>query len=482
LYRTDIVQFLQISRDWFHGKPFYFDNLHGLNLKLHLAAVSPVAGVFTIPFGVYGLAVLLFIFWLLCIKETISFLHTLNPPLSLYFFIFAGPITYYLIDDNIFGFHLELLFAPLSILFTIFLIKENKFKSIIFGLLLFSIRQDGIVLASLLHLQVNGFLWSYKKISTKAFVSKSVLLLSFYFALFILALFVIQCFSDGTAEGSRVMQAFIKIDQFFSSGFKNVFVYLFYLSLRFLLFLSPFYILLAYYINLKQLGITTFSVLILLCMHFIAGAFYIPNIEFSVTWAPRFSSIFGLMSSGVILACYFNSGKNIIALNIKNPQHKYTYYIITAFIMQAACYTFVFTRYVFALERPQIVWHESTPAKLWDVFKKGESKFSMTYHKFGGKFRLVANDLPDFYPIALSNYLHTYFHRHDTIFLPARKFQSAWRMPRAVIVDHSDYSGDEIDEMQAMLPNSKKHDLGEFTLIVLPEDEKYFRPLIQNPS
>jgi hypothetical protein len=55
-------------------------------------------------------------------------------------------------------------------------------------------------------------------------------------------------------------------------------------------------------------------------------------------------------------------------------------------------------------------------------------------------------------------------------------------MPRAVIVDHSDYSGDEIDEMQAMLPNSKKHDLGEFTLIVLPEDEKYFRPLIQNPS
>jgi hypothetical protein len=214
---------------------------------------------------------------------------------------------------------------------------------------------------------------------------------------------------------------------------------------------------------------------------------YIPNIEFSITWAPRFASLFAFLCSGILLAYFTQYQINPIAKteNTKSLQindRKLIFYFCFAFAMQIVAYTSAYLRFVFSAEWPRIVWQESTPAKILDVLNKGESRFARTYHQWGEKFRFVANDLPDFYPIALSNYLHTYFHRHDTIFLPARKFASAWRMPRAVIVDHSDYSGDEIDEMQAMLPNSKKHDLGEFTLIVLPEDEKYFRPLIQNPS
>ena len=172
LYRTDIIQFLQISRDWFFGKPFYYDNMHQSNLKLHGVYLAPLVGVLTIPFGAYGLIGALLIVWILCLWASLKFIPHNSKSIFLLIFIFAGPLLYYIIDDAVFGFHLELVFAPLAILYTISLVKKQLYLSFVIGLVLFLIRQDGIVLACLLHLQVLAFLWADGQIPASRFLIK----------------------------------------------------------------------------------------------------------------------------------------------------------------------------------------------------------------------------------------------------------------------------------------------------------------------
>ena len=486
LYRTDIIQFLQISRDWFFGKPFYYDNMHQSNLKLHGVYLAPLVGVLTIPFGAYGLIGALLIVWILCLWASLKFIPHNSKSIFLLIFIFAGPLLYYIIDDAVFGFHLELVFAPLAILYTISLVKKQLYLSFVIGLVLFLIRQDGIVLACLLHLQVLAFLWADGQIPASRFLIKFTKIGLFYFLSFVLVLFSIHFFSSDPVENHRVSQSIARIAELLEEGAKGLFIYLFYLLFRAIFFISPFFLLFFYFCNKKQIIITTIGLLILFIIHFISGARYIPNIEFSITWAPRYASIYGFLVSALLLAYYFQFNKheqNAASENsILQIKRREIGVFVLAYALQFVAYTSAYTRFVFAPVMPRIEWQETTPAKIVDVLLKGDSQFSRTFHQMGDKFRAVAAGLPEFYPIALSNYLHTYFHRHDTIFLPARRFQSAWRMPRAVIVDNSEYSIEEIAEMQALLPDSRSFEINGFTLIVVPEDVVYFSELLQNPS
>lgn len=487
LYRTDLFCSLQLLRDWVFGKPIYVDNLHGYLLKYHTFFSAPIFAFIAYPLGAYGLVVLLGMVWIVSFLTLRNFLNGITNSTHILWFIFAGPLAFWIIDNQIYGFHIEQLFAPLGLLFTIALIKKAKLSAFILGLIICTLRQEGVVLACVLHLQFIAFEFINKKISTNTFIKKTFAYGASYVALFLLCLIFLGMATNDTIGGERVGFAFSKTILLLQTSFKQAFIYFALLGLRFLLFSAPFFILLAFVNNGKQMIATSIGFLVLIIIHFLAGARYIPDIEFSITWAPRFSSIYGFLCSSIILAYYHHQQStaaqdSLFSRRFGFPSRGFMPVFICAYLMQFVAYASAYTRFVFAPVLPRIDWHQATPAKILDVINEGESQFARTHHQWGDKFRLVASGLPDFYPIALSNYLHTYFHRHDTFFLPARKFASAWRMPRAVIVDHSDYSGIEIDEMQAILPNSKKHDLGEFTLIVLPEDEKYFSPLIQNPS
>jgi len=373
------------------------------------------------------------------------------------------------------------------LLFTIALIKKSAGFAFILGAILCTLRQDGVVLTCVLHLQFIAFEFFNKKIEFKTFLKKTIAYGIIYIALFLICMTFLGMTSNDSIGGARVGYGFSKAALFFQTSFKELFVYFALLGFRVALFSAPFFILLAYFENRKQLVATSLGFCVLVLMHFVAGARYIPNIEFSITWAPRFSSVFGFLCSAIILAYYyqqksFTSQASLSAPSGTSPNLKFLFIFVCAYGMQFVAYTSAYTRFVFAPVMPRVEWQETTPAKIVDVLLERDSQFSRIFHQMGGKFRAVAAGLPEFYPIALSNYLHTYFHRHDTIFLPARKFTSAWRMPRAVIVDNSEYSLEEIAEMQALLPDSRKFDINGFTLIVLPEDEVYFSELINNPS
>lgn len=487
LYRTDIFCILQFCRDWVFGKPFYFDNMHGNHLKLHTHFSAPLFAVTAYPFGAYGLLVSLALAWLASFFVLCKFIYGSAQGQFILFFVFAGPLAYWIIDNQVYGFHLEQLFAPLALLFTIALIKKSAGFALILAAILCTLRQDGVVLTCILHLQYIAFEFINNKNGFKTFLKKTLAYGMIYIAFFLMCMTFLGMTSNDSIGGARVGYGFSKAALFFQTSYKELFVYFALLGFRVALFSAPFFILLAYFKNRKQLVATSLGFLVLVLMHFVAGARYIPNIEFSISWAPRFSSVFGFLCSAIILAYYYQqksiAPKDLLSfLGTSSKTRNFIFIFACAYGMQFVAYTGAYTRFVFAPVMPRVEWQETTPAKIVDVLLEGDSQFSRTFHQMGGKFRAVAAGLPEFYPIALSNYLHTYFHRHDTIFLPARRFQSAWRMPRAVIVDNSEHSLDEIDEMQALLPDSRKFDINGFTLIVVPEDEVYFKKLINNPS
>ena len=152
-YTSDLFSFLQMSRISLQ-KGILFENAWGRMAVIHNFYTILLFSPLTFFFGAYGLfAGTAFLYFLALWKLTALPDQILSLRGKFTVIVMAlGPVGFWLFDNPIYGWHLELNFVPLSILLTVFLLEGRLIASILVSILFIFTKEDGPVLAGMIFL------------------------------------------------------------------------------------------------------------------------------------------------------------------------------------------------------------------------------------------------------------------------------------------------------------------------------------------
>lgn len=150
-YTTDLFAFLEMSRSFADRRPLLYNNLTGNARAMHSYYIVPLFYPLTSLLGAYGLFAGLAGLWLLALLAIHSLAATADPwERELYWILtlalVLGPVSFWLWDDPLFGWHAELCFLPLSILFAVLLVQGSRWAWVL-AVLLVSTQEYGAVMA-----------------------------------------------------------------------------------------------------------------------------------------------------------------------------------------------------------------------------------------------------------------------------------------------------------------------------------------------
>ncbi|HSN88135.1 MAG TPA: hypothetical protein VL025_15355 [Thermoanaerobaculia bacterium] len=155
-YTSDLFSFVQMSHSFLLGRPLLHENSSGLHrlhhntyLILLFAPLSHAWGALGIFSGSLGLSLLS---WLAALRTAVRegagrFIERWGTAAAL----LAGPVAFWIWDDPVYGWHSELLYLPLSVLFVLSLERRSRWAWLWAALLVLN-REEGAVLAWSLHL------------------------------------------------------------------------------------------------------------------------------------------------------------------------------------------------------------------------------------------------------------------------------------------------------------------------------------------
>ena len=154
-YAGDIFAGLQMSRSWAWGRPFLYENGDGLRTLFHIYYTTPLFYPLTAWMGAKGLVVGSVLIEAAAILRVASFARRLDAPrgrlvLAAGAAFLAGPIFFWMLDDPIQGWHVELLFLPLGVLFALDLLEKRR-RALLWAFLMVATREEGAVFAWALH-------------------------------------------------------------------------------------------------------------------------------------------------------------------------------------------------------------------------------------------------------------------------------------------------------------------------------------------
>lgn len=154
-YTADMFAFLQISRSFADGRPLLYDNGWGNERAIHNYYIVPLFYPLTALLSAYGLFVGLAGLWLLALLAIRRLAVDADRwKQQLYqiiiFALVLGPVSFYLWDDEVYGWHAQLCFLPLSILFVVYLVRGSRWVWVPAALLVLT-HEAGAVLAWALH-------------------------------------------------------------------------------------------------------------------------------------------------------------------------------------------------------------------------------------------------------------------------------------------------------------------------------------------
>jgi hypothetical protein len=142
---SDLYSFLEMSRSWLQGRPLLYENAYGYHAAIHssylLLAFSPL----TVPWGACGPFAGLVLLELLAIAR-IAGSRGLDTAAKLA--VLAGllsPLAYLVIDDPGWGFHPELCYPPLTVLFALDLAENRPLRAALVALATLLVKEDGAV-------------------------------------------------------------------------------------------------------------------------------------------------------------------------------------------------------------------------------------------------------------------------------------------------------------------------------------------------
>lgn len=146
-YTADMFNFVVMSKSLWLGRPWYFENGRGFGAYLHNNFIVPLLGMVTFPFGVYGIVLLLAGGLGAASLAIESVAHSMPDARAkwirgLNFAVFLGPVTFWIMDNPVYGFHPELFYVPLTALHAVASIKRSRYV-LLSALAICIVRQDG---------------------------------------------------------------------------------------------------------------------------------------------------------------------------------------------------------------------------------------------------------------------------------------------------------------------------------------------------
>lgn len=154
---NDMYAFVQMSCSWIDGRPFMYDNIWGYHHKIHNYYTVLLWGPFCYYFGAKGLfaiqvALLLLAYGL--VNRQLMRLHIPDWARTAVLIVgLLGPVAFWLNDHPNIGWHTELTYLPAALLWAVTLGTSRNFAyQILAGLFIVLIKEDGAVLALLIHL------------------------------------------------------------------------------------------------------------------------------------------------------------------------------------------------------------------------------------------------------------------------------------------------------------------------------------------
>ena len=416
-YTSDLFLFLQASNSWMHGRPLLFENQHGVITGSHNYYTILAFGPLTKLFGAYGLFAGFLLLLFLAARSSLLYL---DPGVSgwthariVFGSLMLGPVGFWFWDHPVYGFHLELLFLPLGILYTLSLIDGSRWRWLWLALICLT-REEGPLFAWSIHVLV---WWLRRERSHSAgggqwkgfFVPLARMSLG-YLVLFGAELALILAHRG--IGSARLGEATGALETMFDQGILGQYV-----SLNLLLcgtLVAPVVIVSLYGGRVRAtvfgLGLALAPVL---AVQGIAGLIYL-DVMHGITWEPRFVLIWTIGLAGILVKATHQEAPAMVKLK--------KWHMVAA-VLCLLCYQ----GFALWLVRGYPVWQRvsavSTQGLLLDRLTKEEVRF----------LDCLAARLPEETHVAASGEVFGKFHRQMIVW--PNRTEYAWQAPEIVVCD-----------------------------------------------
>lgn len=312
---NDMYAFIQMSHSWLDGRPFMYENIWGYHHQIHNYYTVLLWGPLTHWFGAYGLFIAQTFLLLLAYGVVNEQLYRRGLPVwaryTVLGVILLGPVSFWLNDHPNIGWHTELSYLPLCLLFASALLSEHLLPILLAGLAVVLVKEDGAVLAALIHL-------AYEWVRTIRILPRLSLLLwiqrpRFWFivtgwgAVFIIGLLWLRMKNQAPEPRLQAALALLS-DNIGKAGFWWQMLGL--VSKSLLLSLPALVVLIMLIGGIRRDGmrqallVWVLGVLILTALNFVQSVHYYGQPLFylvSLTWPPRFVLVWAFSAAFLVL-------------------------------------------------------------------------------------------------------------------------------------------------------------------------------------
>jgi len=423
-YTSDLFSFLQMSRISLQ-RGLLFENAWGNMAAIHNFYAILLFSPLTYPFGAYGLFLGTALLYFVALWKLAGLKDQLLSVRSKFTVIVMtlGPIGFWLFDNPIYGWHLELNFVPLSILLAAFLIEGRLIASILVSVLFVFTKEDGPVLACLIFL-IHEMLIRRQSQESEALYARikrpakicAVWIIVFLLGLLLLHLQKTYSTSEGQVDYSdRLAIAAGGFVKRVSSGEGIYSLWSMYVA-SLLIVLSAFLVLVQ--VNFFKICAIYLITSIPLYIVLIIPSFAYAGTYHGLLWPPRFSLLWGL------------SICNAIFFLAKTPQRRSTFMRQSLYFLLMAASILLqiqvlnhYRNYSYA-ERISQLFNFKSPANLIAERLSGDE------YRFT---ECIASRVKTPSSILTEGSLFAIFHRHDIVF-PSR-IHNAWSYPVLAVCD-----------------------------------------------
>lgn len=369
-YFSDMYSHLQLSNFWLRGELPFHENRYGDNTPLHNYFLNPLIGIFTFFGGAYGLFA---VHILLIAVAAIYYYCTTKNHVVLFAFV-LGPFAYWLFDNRPYGFHIELLYVPVSLMLTTALLQKNGVAATLSAIALLWMREDGILV--IWAIGTLFLLYNHQHPFSPAVIR---------FTLLCLLLFIAGIWQLWLSGGyhSRIYDTFENAGINASAIGLNLLTQTGWL----LIFILPWAVYLVKAGAAGKILRVLFISLPLVITGWASGLYYLPDTYHGLLWQPRMSAVWSVWFAAVILS--------------KRPAWLRSSQITSIFILWVLQFALLI------LVRKHNLWEMTTAiTKEFKVYQNDP---------YYNAFRLQAKIIPDHTFVAVPyEYFHL-FHRHKIV-------------------------------------------------------------------
>jgi ABC-type multidrug transport system fused ATPase/permease subunit len=421
-YTSDMFSHFQLSHDWLIGKPLFYENCFGFHAKLHNYFIDLLLSPFTALFGVYGLFVALFSLIIASFFMALNMLDRRAASFEtrlLLFIFYASPLSFFIFHNEHYGFHVEMLLVPLSLLLCVAYLQKSKWY-LLWTALIVLVKEDAVIVLWCCLMVIHVKDWNVKQLTPKQFFRKALNLTLLCLLIFIVGLVWLKYLNHW--ETTRSGEIIARLQGRSLASVMNSFGYLILqralltLPVAFIVFLCT-----GWRFTLSAMLIS----IPILIVNLLAGMMYFSDGDsgmynvFSLLWVPRLSMHWGYWLSVLV-----------ISLTCQSPFRMFSSRF--ARVSSCACFGLL----LFGFQYWFLLHCEVTR---FDAVKSIREAFEPAFPNEANwelaAAARIAPQLPPHYPVAPMDGVFGAFHKQDIVWI--NMLDNAYYKPRMVLASYN---------------------------------------------